>query len=418
MTGGRAWKGRFVAAAAAASLAVGLTPTPASANSVEEQMADEILEDHNEARAANGLDPLAPALWLEASAMAQSFAIADAGSLFHSDLSNLIAHGGVWWAGENVLYMPYRADQATDLWMDSPGHRANILSTNATHLAIAVVCVGNRAYITTQFVNDTSSPSVVPEFIGHRNNRCGDADPASIADIEYSASENGLWAVDRAGQIYTRGDAVDHGSAPTLAGGEAVVSMSVTPSGNGYWLFTDMGRVFAFGDATHKGDMAGVTLAGPVIDSVAMPDGNGYYLVASDGGVFAFGSAQFHGSMGGQYLNRPVNGLAPTPSGHGYWLIADDGGVFAFGDASFSGSMGGTVLNSPVVSMVPYGNSYLLVARDGGIFNFSNAGFHGSLGGVPIDSAIVAVAVRDDGSGYYMVSTDGELYGFGASAGG
>ncbi|MCP5024883.1 MAG: CAP domain-containing protein [Actinomycetia bacterium] len=381
-------------------------------------MADEILADHNEVRTANGLDPLAPALWLEAPAMSQSFAMADAGTLFHSNLSTLIAHGGVRWAGENVLYMPYRADQATPLWMGSSGHRANILSTNATHAAVAVVCVNGRAYVTTQFVNDTDTPSVVPEFIGRRNNRCGDAAPASIADIEYSASENGLWAVDRAGQIYTRGDAVDHGSAPPLGAGENVVSMSVSPSGNGYWLFTDKGRVFAFGDAAHQGDMAGVILAGPVIDSVAMPDGNGYYLVASDGGVFAFGSARFHGSMGGLTLNRPVNGLAPTPSGQGYWLIADDGGVFAFGDAGFSGSMGGTSLNSPVVSMVPYGDSYLLVGRDGGIFNFSTSGFHGSLGGVPIDSTIVAVAVRGNGSGYYMVSADGELYGFGSSAGG
>ncbi|MCP4088061.1 MAG: CAP domain-containing protein [Actinomycetia bacterium] len=408
----------MTAALAVVGLSLGVAPGLASANTVEEQMADEILADHNVERVAHGLDPIAPAVWLEAPALAQSFAMADSGSLFHSDLGNLIAHGGVWWAGENVLYMPFTADQATPLWMDSPGHRANILSTNPTHLAVAVVCVGTRAYVTTQFVDNPDSPSVVPEFIGRRNPRCGDADPASIADIEYTASENGLWAVDRDGEIYTRGDAVDHGSAPTLASDENVVSMSVTPAGAGYWLFTDKGRVFARGDAAHKGDMAGVTLAGPVIDSVAMPDGNGYYMVASDGGVFAFGSARFWGSMGGLELNRPVNGLAPTPSGKGYWLIASDGGVFAFGDATFSGSMGGTSLNSPVVSMVPYGDSYLLVGHDGGIFNFSSAAFHGSLGGASTDSGIVAVAVRDNGSGYYMVSADGELYGFGASAGG
>ena len=152
------------------------------------------------------------------------------------------------------------------------------------------------------------------------------------------------------------------------------------------------------------------------------PDARGYWLVASDGGVFSFGNAAFHGSRRGPVSNKPIVAIASTPDGGGYWLVASDGGVFGFGNAAFYGSTAGpaqqahrrhrlhpqwrwllagrrptagsspsatpastarpvrTPLNKPIVGMAttPGGGGYWLVASDGGIFGFGDAGFYGS----------------------------------------
>jgi hypothetical protein len=234
-----------------------------------------------------------------------------------------------------------------------------------------------------------------------------------IVDIELTPDETAYWLVDSQGAVTYVG-APFHGDRPPLHWGETVVSMSSTPDGGGYWLFTTLGRAIPYGNADHLGDMAGVQLARPVIDSIATPSGDGYYMVAEDGGIFTFGDARFRGSMGGRHLNRPVNGLAPTASGNGYWLVADDGGIFSFGDARFHGSMGGRHLNRPVVGMIGQGEGYLLLGADGGIFNFGSSRFHGSLGGAPPRSEITAVTVKQDLSGYTMVTQAGTVHPFGA----
>ena len=179
----------------------------------------------------------------------------------------------------------------------------------------------------------------------------------------------------------------------SLAGDEAVVSMSATPDGSGYWVFTTRGRAIPFGSAQWYGDMSGTTLNGPVLDSVATPSGHGYYMVASDGGIFTFGDARFSGSMGGTRLNQPVMSMAPDPDGRGYWLVASDGGIFTF-DTPFYGSMGAVRLNEPISGIVasPTGAGYLMVAMDGGVFTFGDVRFHGSLGASPPQWPVWSIA--------------------------
>ncbi|MDQ1475220.1 MAG: hypothetical protein QOE62_449 [Actinomycetota bacterium] len=202
---------------------------------------------------------------------------------------------------------------------------------------------------------------------------------------------SGFWIVDAAGHVFLRGSAQRFGSAPALAAGERITTISATPTGSGYWLFSNRGRVFPYGSARSYGDLAALQLNGSIVASVATPTGLGYYMIGGDGGVFAFGDAQFRGSLGGQHLNRPVVGIAPSPDNAGYWLVASDGGVFAF-SAQFRGSMGNTVLNQPVRGLVAYGNGYLMVAADGGVFDFSNRAFLGSLAGVGLSAPIVGIA--------------------------
>jgi hypothetical protein len=162
------------------------------------------------------------------------------------------------------------------------------------------------------------------------------------------------------------------------------------------------------------------------------PDPEGYWLVGSDGGIFSFGDAVFHGSMGGIPLQRPVVGIVQTPTGGGYWLVASDGGVFAFGDAGYYGSIPGlgihpfgsglpNSLNAPIVGIVSSfdGHGYFMVASDGGVFAFGDAMFAGSCPGIGgCSGAGVAVVpsltdVNGATDGYWLMTTTGNVYGFG-----
>ena len=92
-------------------------------------------------------------------------------------------------------------------------------------------------------------------------------------------------------------------------------------------------------------------------------------------------------------------------------MVGSDGGIFAFGDARFDGSMGGRPLNAPVRSLVPDpdGSGYWLVASDGGVFAF-DAPFRGSMGGVRLNAAVTGMVPF--GNGYLMVASDGGAFDF------
>jgi ribosomal protein L24E len=73
--------------------------------------------------------------------------------------------------------------------------------------------------------------------------------------------------------------------------------------------------------------------------------------------------------------------------------------------------MGGKPLNKPVQSLVPDpdGSGYWLVASDGGIFAFQ-ADFKGSMGGKPLAKPVTGMVPY--GNGYMMVAEDGGIFNF------
>ena len=79
------------------------------------------------------------------------------------------------------------------------------------------------------------------------------------------------------------------------------------------------------------------------------------------------------------------------------------------------GSMGGLHLNAPIVGIAaaPTGGGYWLVASDGGVFGFGDATFYGSLGGAHLNAPIVGIAAAPTGGGYWLVASDGGVFGFG-----
>jgi ligand-binding sensor domain-containing protein len=73
--------------------------------------------------------------------------------------------------------------------------------------------------------------------------------------------------------------------------------------------------------------------------------------------------------------------------------------------------MGDKKLNAPVQSLVPDpdGTGYWLVASDGGVFAFE-AGFRGSMGATRLNQPVTGMVAF--GNGYLMVATDGGIFNF------
>ncbi|HEX2736825.1 MAG TPA: hypothetical protein VHP57_01685, partial [Acidimicrobiia bacterium] len=68
-------------------------------------------------------------------------------------------------------------------------------------------------------------------------------------------------------------------------------------------------------------------------------------------------------------------------------------------------------LNAPVRGLVPAadGSGYWLVASDGGVFAF-DAPFRGSMGGTTLNAPVTGMVGYGDG--YLMVGTDGGIFDF------
>ena len=80
--------------------------------------------------------------------------MAGSGLAHNPDLSSDLARAGVtgWRAiGENVGYSS-SVDQVHELFMESAGHRANILKPDYSQIGIGVVRSGSTVWVTLDFV--------------------------------------------------------------------------------------------------------------------------------------------------------------------------------------------------------------------------------------------------------------------------
>ena len=151
----RTAKKTLIAASATLALAgFGAAPAmaaPAPSASVQvdqtQQVRDLVLSQTNQQRAAAGLPALLPSASLDAFAQDCTQQQADARSMFHCAPP---ADFGLAWA-ENVAY-GYGPEQVVGGWMDSPGHRANILNPRYTHLGVGyAVDADGRTHFTQNF---------------------------------------------------------------------------------------------------------------------------------------------------------------------------------------------------------------------------------------------------------------------------
>lgn len=108
--------------------------------SYSKNQAQRVLELVNQQRAKAGVPAL---LWDEDLREAAEFRAAEISEKFSHQRPNgedcfSLASLGTRFHGENIAAFPRSAEEVVDLWMDSPGHRSNILNPDYTHLNVAV----------------------------------------------------------------------------------------------------------------------------------------------------------------------------------------------------------------------------------------------------------------------------------------
>ncbi|MGH2684844.1 MAG: hypothetical protein ACRDJP_05185, partial [Actinomycetota bacterium] len=89
----------------------------------------------------------------------------------------------------------------------------------------------------------------------------------------------------------------------------------------------------------------------------------------------------------------------------------------AFGDAAFHGSLPELQVDKPVAAMTPTpsGAGYWIVTTDGNIYSFGDAEFFGSpaLSGLCEVPKAVRIVASGSGNGYWVQSADGTTWAFG-----
>ena len=123
-----------------------------------------IFQRFNQERTAAGLSALSYNTTMQSYARIKSKDMGDNGYFSHEDQQgNLItvqmkSHGISYRAwGENIAYIKGMtgnsalATRFMDNWMNSPGHKANILSTNFSSIGVGVYKIGDAYYATQEF---------------------------------------------------------------------------------------------------------------------------------------------------------------------------------------------------------------------------------------------------------------------------
>jgi uncharacterized protein YkwD len=107
----------------------------------------------NVERAAAGLPPVALSGCAQTFAVTWSRHMAATGDFSHQSLTPIMTGCGARGAGENIAYGATSPEQFMTMWMNSPGHRANILRASFTHLGVGLATgAGGRWYATQDFL--------------------------------------------------------------------------------------------------------------------------------------------------------------------------------------------------------------------------------------------------------------------------
>lgn len=142
---------RFTVVALAAAVLAAVMPLTASAAVEPVHAENQFVDLINDERAARGLKPLVVQSELVAGARFQADAIRDAGRLFHNpELASVVDRGWLK-LGENVGYGG-TVSGLHAAFMNSPGHRANVLDPHFTHIGLGVVVDGGKIWVAEVFM--------------------------------------------------------------------------------------------------------------------------------------------------------------------------------------------------------------------------------------------------------------------------
>ncbi|HEU4676487.1 MAG TPA: CAP domain-containing protein [Motilibacteraceae bacterium] len=104
----------------------------------------------NAQRARHGLRPLVLSSCADRFATRWSTHLASVGALSHQSLWTILRSCPARAAGENVGWTTSSADAMVRMWMNSPGHRANILSAKYHRLGLGVARTSTGRWYATQ----------------------------------------------------------------------------------------------------------------------------------------------------------------------------------------------------------------------------------------------------------------------------
>lgn len=124
-----------------------VTAKPVTGPSTAGSYADRVLALTNAERTSRGLRSLAFSSCADGYANTWAGALAAVGSLSHQPLSPILTACRARGVGENVAYGNVSPEQLVQMWMNSAGHRANILNASFTHLGVGDVSLSSgRVY--------------------------------------------------------------------------------------------------------------------------------------------------------------------------------------------------------------------------------------------------------------------------------
>ena len=123
------------------------TPTPTVS------YAQRVLDATNKERTSRGLRALSFSACADGYANTWARALSVAGTLSHQALSTILLTCKARSVGENVAYGNVTPAQLVSMWMNSAGHRANILKPGFTHLGVGdVKLLSGRVYAVQVFL--------------------------------------------------------------------------------------------------------------------------------------------------------------------------------------------------------------------------------------------------------------------------
>jgi uncharacterized protein YkwD len=128
-------------------------PAPAVGPTTAVSYADRVLTLTNQERTSRGLRALSFNSCADGYADSWATSLSVAGALSHQPLSPILSSCSARSVGENVAYGNVTPEQLVAMWMDSAGHRANILNAGFTHLGVGNVTVSSgRVYAVQVFL--------------------------------------------------------------------------------------------------------------------------------------------------------------------------------------------------------------------------------------------------------------------------
>lgn len=223
-----------------------------------------------------------------------------------------------------------------------------------------------------------------------------------------STPSSGYWLVTSVGNVEQSPGMSWFGSA-LGTGVTSIAGMAPTPNRHGYWLVDRAGRVFSYGNARL---VAPGRYGRPISGIVG--SFRGAWLYTSSGNVFSVAGAPWYGSPLHQH-SSPIVGMAATRNGRGYWLVDSAGQIFSYGDAPALAAVQATSPISGIVS-APGGGAWLFT-RSGDVLPVGGAVSFGSPALAGISSPeITGMRPTIDGLGYWLVNRYGEVYAYGDAA--